>query len=294
MTDVVPIPLTAELSQSATEDEDLLQCSEILSSQNESEKPSLGSYVLFEKVTINNSQFLLEWPDMTSLTQTNLATPMTTFEVNDILEQISQCQTTSKTLIVDLWSLSRLAIIFDNSGTFFSDTKKSEAQHILQALTPFPLEELEELRGVLFSTTIMAEQGTFKHIDIKNLGHFVYFSFSVTTGELLIVDSLSNSFESSPYFESDTTKKFFKKMFSVFGGSERKFKPIKYLTNSFSQKRLECGYISLMNLILSLKYEGDLTEFRFSSYSKNIMNFKCFLCQLLITKNIPFNLVKTF
>ena len=140
----------------------------------------------------------------------------------------------------------------------------------------------------------MADENTLQFTDTHSMGHFVYYSFSLCTGELVIVDSLSNSFESSPYLDHETAKKFFSRLYTLYGGSSRSMRPIKYQSNAFRQKRVECGYNGLINLILSLKYSGDLTKFKFSSYNTTIMNFKTFLCQLLITKNIPFNLVKTY
>ena len=190
--------------------------------------------------------------------------------------------------------MSYLSSVFENSGTSLSDDKKNQAFRILENLTSFPIHDLEELKGILFSTSKMAESRTFKHIDTQNMGHFVYYSFSLLSGELTLIDSLSNSFETSPYFDRDTTKKFFSRLYTLFGGSARNLKPIRYHSNAFRQQGVECGYNAVINPVLSLKYTGDLTKYKFSSYSRSILNFKTFLCQLLTTKQIPFSLVKTY
>ena len=250
---VIPIPLTAEIVELGTEDED----TDVISYETLSDKSVLGDYVSFEKVNVQQTQFLNEWPDMTSLFVTSLTTSMTTFEVNDCLEIIGQSQTNSKTLILDLWSVSYLSSVFENSGMSLSDCKKNQAFRILENLTSFPIHDLEELKGILFSTSKMADSRTFKHIDTQNMGHFVYYSFSLLSGELTLIDSLSNSFETSPYFDRDTTKKFFSRLYTLFGGSARNLKPIRYHSNAFRQQGVECGYNALINLVLSLKYTGD-------------------------------------
>ena len=88
---VIPIPLTAEIVELGTEDED----TDVISYETLSDKSVLGDYVSFEKVNVQQTQFLNEWPDMTSLFVTSLTTSMTTFEVNDCLEIIGQSQTNS-------------------------------------------------------------------------------------------------------------------------------------------------------------------------------------------------------
>ena len=75
----------------------------------------------------------------------------------------------------------------------------------------------------------------------------------------------------------------------------RAFRPALTLSrNNTTQKSLECGIISSLNLILSLNHSHDyLKTYTFTDYKTCAKNIKPLLCHILCDGNIPQDVIQS-
>ena len=225
-----------------------------------------------------------------------------TFEVTQIVSALRPIFLQKQVLLLTVAEITILASHQD--GTFHGiarDKMTEEAYRKLKLWSFDSLESIHTIRGILFSTQVMADRQTMKFCTPRNFydpGHFLFFDFDLSTKKVKIIDSLFSSFSSSRYFCENTIRTFFSYLLRVLSFSSetklsklRGFKPSVSLTrNSTPQISLECGSISALNLILSLNNSHDyLKKYTFTDYSKCVKNIKPLLCHILYSQTIPFD-----
>ena len=121
--------------------------------------------------------------------------------------------------------------------------------------------------------------------------------FHISDSTLLIKDSLSNSFSNSSYFDEGAVKSYFNYLLRCMTYSKdtefsvkRSLRSVSYKKTKFTQRYLECGPLSALNLIMSLSHTSEfLCSYTLREYDMSLTNFKHVIQAIFDDGIIPAN-----
>ena len=197
----------------------MIQNSKLLEpSETETEPPSKHSR---PKRIVNSSKKHVEFlPIQANFTHSlypdiltgSLYTQFTTDLIDTITEKLRPLFLKSKIVLLSPANVCNLHCFLDGTNQTIKDGKSVQAgQQFLQDLSDFPVNDIQHVRGCLFSNTIMAEKKTLNYLASKKQCqcHFLYFDLSIETSSLFVLDSLNDSFSNSAFFSEPACKSFF-------------------------------------------------------------------------------------
>ena len=246
-----------------------------------------------------------ELHDYEALLNPSLTSMLDTFEMCQIVSTLRPHFLAERILLLTVGEISLLSALQD--GTYEGvprDKMTREAHRLLRLWSSGSLDNIKTINGILFSTVEMATRNTLKFFTPRNFldpGHFIFFTFCLTTRKVKLIDSLSDSLSNSLYFCESTLRTLFSFVLRAKNySSETELSKTRGFLPQVTSKRtvkkqthLECGSVSAFNLIMSLRYNYDfLKAYTFDNYQESVSNIKPLLCHILYNHIVPFEAIK--
>ena len=286
------LPLTNEelstISQNIEEFHESPQIREITVRKKTRKTKKQTKIAILQGTTTN---FRLLFPNFIYLLNDLFSMPIEAELLMSLVEVMRPAYLTKGILLLDSFEVSRLSALYN-----LKDFK--ELSDYFQSLSGYTDIVINQVSAILFSTTDLAKSNSFvmdyNVLKDKNgrvdfhLGHFVFFNFNLTTSVVNVVDTLNSTTVDSLFFSTEQIKKLGLCLLRASSSNHRKVKNLYYKKTLYTQQSTECGTLALLNLILTFDNEIDfLTAYLLTSYSKDLINFRSLLAEILLSNNIP-------
>ena len=187
-----------------------------------------------------------------------------------------------KSLILGCYDSARLSVLCEE----YHDGKQNSLTEAKKLFTNRykGSDTFDSVCGVLYINNTMISKNTLLSSYSQETGHFLCFTFSVSSASFSTYDSLN----SDAFFSEKLLRRLGQFLHKTFEGRSRSIRSFSFNKNIFCQKQLECGVRACCNMTLFLIFgtEGVKSHtFQEKTYLQSILNFKLWLLYIIYTQN---------
>ena len=219
---------------------------------------------------------------------------MDTFCAQDLVEKIRPHLLEKKVLLLGPIDLAEIARVSEKRNISTLLKKNHSIDEIRRLLTVYAnsSESFTRIDTVLFSNTSMAIKNSLVHEATQKSSHFVYVSMDLKTGVLKVFDTLGlNSISESAFLSEKALKAVYKSI--LISQTNHRTIKLSYIGTNFTQQGKTCGYLSVFNSIVALKYGIESVElYKFAHFRSSFLKMKELLAFIDITNTLPLDYIE--